>query len=93
MIEILHDMQWRHDAACADPSVDSTAFFPVTPEESARSMTYCAPICAACPVAGECLEHAVAFEKYGIWAGTSERERRRIRRQRGHLEQIRRAAG
>jgi WhiB family redox-sensing transcriptional regulator len=34
-------------------------------------------------VRGECLEFALANgEKFGIWGGMSERERRRIRRQR-----------
>ena len=43
-------------------------------------------ICAVCPVRGECLDHALTHgEKYGIWGGLSERERRRIRRAaRGH---------
>jgi WhiB family transcriptional regulator, redox-sensing transcriptional regulator len=34
-------------------------------------------------VRGECLEYALANgEKFGIWGGLSERERRRLRRQR-----------
>ncbi len=40
-------------------------------------------VCAACPVADACLEAALRNgEKDGIWGGTSERERRRIRRER-----------
>ena len=40
-------------------------------------------VCAVCPVRQACLEHALAHrEREGIWGGTTERERRRIVRQR-----------
>jgi len=40
-------------------------------------------ICATCPVQAPCLEYALRHgEKFGIWGGMSERERRRLRRQR-----------
>ncbi|MFN2390310.1 MAG: WhiB family transcriptional regulator, partial [Actinomycetota bacterium] len=39
--------------------------------------------CSSCPVRSECLEQAlVGNEPYGIWGGTSARERRSLRRQR-----------
>lgn len=38
-------------------------------------------ICRACPVQQECLTHAlVNAERFGIWGGKSERERRRLRK-------------
>lgn len=38
-------------------------------------------ICAVCEVRAECLDWAIEHsEKYGIWGGLSERERRHIRR-------------
>lgn len=38
-------------------------------------------ICATCPVRTDCLAHALAYnEPVGIWGGTSERERRLIKR-------------
>lgn len=38
-------------------------------------------VCAECPVRLECLEHALtANENYGVWGGTDERERKRLRR-------------
>jgi WhiB family redox-sensing transcriptional regulator len=38
-------------------------------------------LCAICPVRAECLEYALRHsEMFGIWGGTSERERRRMRR-------------
>lgn len=37
-------------------------------------------ICARCPVRSECLAHAMTFEEhFGIWGGTNERDRRRLR--------------
>ncbi len=40
-------------------------------------------MCGGCEVRMECLEYALRHgEKFGIWGGMSERERRRIRRQR-----------
>ena len=38
-------------------------------------------ICTGCEVKAECLEYALANdERFGIWGGLSERERRRLRR-------------
>jgi WhiB family redox-sensing transcriptional regulator len=38
-------------------------------------------ICSGCEVRAECLEYALAHdERFGIWGGLSERERRRLRR-------------
>lgn len=38
-------------------------------------------ICKNCPVSVECLEYAMAHdERYGIWGGYTERERRRLKR-------------
>jgi WhiB family redox-sensing transcriptional regulator len=40
-------------------------------------------ICNGCPVAGECLEHALEHRiEHGVWGGASERQRRRILKQR-----------
>ncbi len=40
-------------------------------------------MCRGCVVREDCLEYALANgEKFGIWGGLSERERRRIRRMR-----------
>lgn len=38
-------------------------------------------LCAQCPVIDLCLAHALKQnEKFGVWGGCTERERRRIRR-------------
>ena len=51
-------------------------------------------ICAGCPVASECLEHAIEHRiEHGVWGGCSERERRRIiKRRRDEQVSIKRVA-
>ncbi len=39
--------------------------------------------CAVCPVQPRCLDWAVLREEFGIWGGTTARERAAIRRERG----------
>jgi WhiB family redox-sensing transcriptional regulator len=70
---------WRIAAACR--GLDPLIFYPVTDEdhdaEPAKS------VCAECAVRESCLEYALGTrEKDGVWGGATERERRRIIRQR-----------
>ena len=59
--------------------VDPDLFFP----ERGASTREAKEVCRGCVVRPDCLEFALANgEKFGIWGGMSERERRRIRRQR-----------
>lgn len=44
-------------------------------------------ICLSCPVRADCYRHAMRHERYGIWAGTSPRDRARIRRRLGRRVQ------
>ena len=68
---------WRDQAACR--GLDPEVFYPITEEEEATAKN----ICADCTVRQSCLEHAITHrEKDGIWGGATERERRRIIRQR-----------
>ena len=68
---------WRSKAACN--GLDPQIFYPETDEEAAIAKT----VCAGCPVQGACLEYALGRrEKEGVWGGCTERERRRIIRQR-----------
>jgi len=58
---------------------DPDLFFP----DRGESLEAAKALCAGCAVRDECLEHALRNgERFGVWGGTSERERRRIRRQR-----------
>ena len=59
--------------------VDPDLFFP----ERGASTREAKEVCRGCEVRIDCLEYALQNgEKFGIWGGMSERERRRIRRQR-----------
>lgn len=59
--------------------VDTDLFFP----ERGASTKEAKGVCQGCVVREDCLEYALSNgEKFGIWGGLSERERRRIRRQR-----------
>ena len=59
--------------------VDPDLFFP----ERGASTREAKEVCRGCVVREDCLEYALANgEKFGIWGGLSERERRRLRRQR-----------
>ena len=70
------DRTWQDDANCL--GVDPDLFFP----ERGASTREAKEVCRGCVVREECLEYALANgEKFGIWGGLSERERRRIRRQ------------
>nr|WP_264000490.1 WhiB family transcriptional regulator [Mycolicibacillus trivialis] len=67
--------EWQDQALCAQ--TDPEAFFP----EKGGSTREAKKICQRCPVRGECLEYALAHdERFGIWGGLSERERRRLKR-------------
>ena len=68
-------LSWQDKALCAQ--TDPEAFFP----EKGGSTREAKRICSGCDVRAECLEYALAHdERFGIWGGLSERERRRLRR-------------
>jgi len=70
-------LTWQRFANCL--GVDPDLFFP----ERGASTREAKEVCRACVVRADCLEYAITNgEKFGIWGGLSERERRRIRRAR-----------
>jgi WhiB family transcriptional regulator, redox-sensing transcriptional regulator len=77
-----NDATWRDDAACA--GMDTRIFFPIGETgPAARQVTLAKAACAACPVRDECLEFAIAtIQNDGVWGGTTEDERRLIKRSR-----------
>ncbi len=88
LLELLasDELAWQDLANCrgADPDL----FFP----ERGASTRTAKSICRECSVQAECLEFAiVSSEKFGIWGGLSERDRRKIRRERA--ASAKRAAG
>jgi WhiB family transcriptional regulator, redox-sensing transcriptional regulator len=69
---------WQDRALCAQ--TDPEAFFP----EKGGSTREAKRVCRSCEVRAECLEYALGHdERFGIWGGLSERERRRLKRQAG----------
>tara|TARA_Y100001951_G_C11277693_1_gene263077 strand:- start:837 stop:1124 length:288 start_codon:yes stop_codon:yes gene_type:complete len=74
----LQELWWQEDANCKDKDPD--LFFP----NRGASTRKAKEICNACEVQEYCLEYAIVnAEKFGIWGGLSERERRKIRKERG----------
>ena len=69
------DELWQEKALCAQ--TDPEAFFP----EKGGSTREAKRICQGCEVRDACLDYALAHdERFGIWGGLSERERRRLKR-------------
>lgn len=66
---------WQDRALCAQ--TDPEAFFP----EKGGSTREAKKVCHSCEVRSECLEYALANdERFGIWGGLSERERRKLKK-------------
>jgi len=69
------ELAWQDRALCAQ--TDPEAFFP----EKGGSTRDAKKICVSCEVRAECLEYALENdERFGIWGGLSERERRKLKR-------------
>ncbi len=74
------DTVWMAEGKCRD--LPPETFFP----SDGVGVEIARRICADCPVKAPCLEYAMENHiDHGVWGGTSERERRRIARQRRHL--------
>ncbi|HVM55270.1 MAG TPA: WhiB family transcriptional regulator [Acidimicrobiales bacterium] len=71
---------WRLLASCRN--VDPDLFFPVgTTGMAIDQITAAKEVCGGCPVSGPCLEFALTTNQdSGVWGGTSEEERRTLRR-------------
>lgn len=74
-------IEWRREAACKD--LDPNLFFPIGVTGPAVDQIAAAKsICSQCPVRGECLDFAITTnQEFGVWGGTTEDERRVLRRQ------------
>jgi WhiB family transcriptional regulator, redox-sensing transcriptional regulator len=73
---------WRDDAACRHEDPD--LFFPIGSSGPTLMQTEQAKaVCHRCSVREECLRWALDTEQFiGVWGGTSEMERRALRRRR-----------
>jgi WhiB family transcriptional regulator, redox-sensing transcriptional regulator len=76
------DYSWRDEALCRD--TDPDLFFPVgTTGQALIQIERAKSVCGECPARIDCLDFALATNQdAGIWGGTSEDERRLMRRQR-----------
>jgi WhiB family transcriptional regulator, redox-sensing transcriptional regulator len=81
------DDHWRDQAACL--GIDPRVFYPADDDEADQARA----ICEMCAVRVECLEYALARrEKDGVWGGATERDRRRIIRQRRRAARLAQAS-
>lgn len=75
MFDSAEEQEWQERALCAQ--TDPEAFFP----EKGGSTREAKRICQGCEVKDDCLEYALAHdERFGIWGGLSERERRKLKK-------------
>lgn len=71
---------WRSLAACQD--TDPDLFFPVgTTGPAIEQIEQAKAVCETCDAKAPCLEFAMSTNQdSGVWGGTSEEERRKLRR-------------
>jgi WhiB family redox-sensing transcriptional regulator len=73
--EVATELEWQERALCAQ--TDPEAFFP----EKGGSTREAKRVCLSCEVRVQCLDYALENdERFGIWGGLSERERRRVKK-------------
>ncbi len=77
-LDVTRDLQqaaWVADAACR--GMNPTLFFP----ERGHTAELAKAVCRSCPVRCQCLDLAmINGERFGVFGGMSERERRKLRR-------------
>lgn len=73
-------MTWRNDAACR--GMDTNIFYP--PPHNAEAVALAKGICATCPVSDDCLLEVLVdvnnYDNFGIFGGTSAKQRQKLRR-------------
>ncbi|MGW4340299.1 WhiB family transcriptional regulator [Rhodococcus koreensis] len=71
---------WQREALCRN--LDTDVFFSCEDEDRGariRRERVAKQLCDACPVRRDCRDHALSVgERYGVWGGTSEADRRCI---------------
>jgi len=72
---VLDERPWAVFSACRE--ADPTLFFAATRDDERSALT----VCSTCTVQESCLAFALETrERFGVWGGTTERERRRLLR-------------
>lgn len=73
---LINRESWQAEGICRQVDIGDM-WFP----EKGGSTKEAKAVCAACPVAAQCLEYALSHEeRFGVWGGFSERERRQMKR-------------
>jgi WhiB family transcriptional regulator, redox-sensing transcriptional regulator len=67
---------WRKDGACAGMSF--AKWF--KENHSHAELDELKTLCNSCPVKKQCLEHALEYEEFGVWAGSTQEQRERYRK-------------
>ena len=66
---------WQDKASCY--GIDPEIFFPPSEEDAGLALSYC----GACGIKEVCLAWALRNrERYGVWGGLTEQQRRRLQR-------------
>lgn len=74
--EAVRDLDWQTHAACRDANIEK--FYSGEPDDTREAVR----VCRSCPVRRPCFEAALdRGEIFGVWGGTTERERRRMLRE------------
>ena len=78
--QFVFTIDWRTNAACRD--TDPELFFPIgTTGPAVDQIESAKEVCVGCLARGDCLDFAIATNQdSGVWGGTTEDERRTIRR-------------
>ena len=74
--------EWMDDGACRGLPRETLdrLFFPSTGQGNKIQMRQARQFCDNCPVKAECLDYALEHFEWGVWGGTSEKQRRNMRR-------------
>jgi WhiB family redox-sensing transcriptional regulator len=76
-------LTWQQTGACREGDAGVDFYPPMHTERKHERLARerrAKSVCATCPVRTECLEHAVQVdERYGIWGGLNQDERRLLR--------------
>jgi WhiB family redox-sensing transcriptional regulator len=75
--QVSEGLGWMARGECVGQDPD--LFFP----DNAADQSIAVSICRQCPVIAPCLDHGLRHEQFGIWGGTGQRARARMRRERG----------
>ncbi len=74
------DQEWRDHAACRGQQ--TALFFPPPGGGAGVVSAEAVALCRSCPVRSQCLDYAMATQSVGIWAATTDEDRRRLHRRR-----------